>query len=231
MKHTQYHWHHIIPKHAGGTDDPSNLVYLTVEEHAEAHRVLWEQYQRPHDKLAWLMLSGKTTEAEAARIELAKFTMTKRWEDPVQREAQSRRMKGNTIGVGRQWTPSSETKQRISDTQKERYANGAIHNRRGVPHTEETKQKIRDSKCGKPLSPEHRQKISQGGMGRKQTEHQKHRAREANAKMWRVVTPEGVVLIITNLRQFCRAHHLSQGNMITHGKTKGYSAQPYHSPE
>ena len=28
----------------GGTNDPSNLVELTVEEHAEAHRVLWEKY-------------------------------------------------------------------------------------------------------------------------------------------------------------------------------------------
>ena len=30
---TLYHKHHIIPKHMGGTDDPSNK--LTVEEHAE----------------------------------------------------------------------------------------------------------------------------------------------------------------------------------------------------
>ena len=32
-----YHKHHIIPKHIGGTDDPSNLVDLTIEEHAEAN--------------------------------------------------------------------------------------------------------------------------------------------------------------------------------------------------
>jgi hypothetical protein len=31
------HKHHIIPKHAGGTNDPSNLVELTIEQHAEAH--------------------------------------------------------------------------------------------------------------------------------------------------------------------------------------------------
>lgn len=37
----------------GGTDDPSNLVKLTVEEHAEAHRILFEQYNRWQDKLAW----------------------------------------------------------------------------------------------------------------------------------------------------------------------------------
>jgi len=53
MKHT----HHIIPKHMGGTDDPSNLVELTVEEHAEAHRKLWEQYGHWEDEIAWKGLS------------------------------------------------------------------------------------------------------------------------------------------------------------------------------
>lgn len=52
------HMHHIIPRHAGGTDDPSNLVELTVEEHAEAHRVLYEKHGRWQDKLAWHGLSG-----------------------------------------------------------------------------------------------------------------------------------------------------------------------------
>lgn len=70
MSKVIYHWHHIIPRHAGGTDDPSNLIRLTITEHAEAHRLLWEQHGRVQDKLAWLMLSGKTEEAEAARIEL-----------------------------------------------------------------------------------------------------------------------------------------------------------------
>ena len=52
------HKHHIIPKHAGGTDDPSNIVELTVEEHAEAHRLLYEEHGKIQDKLAWLGLTG-----------------------------------------------------------------------------------------------------------------------------------------------------------------------------
>ena len=48
--------HHIIPKHMGGTDDPGNLVELTVEEHAAAHRILYEQYGKIEDKIAYLGL-------------------------------------------------------------------------------------------------------------------------------------------------------------------------------
>jgi hypothetical protein len=42
----------------GGTDDPSNLVELTVEEHAEAHRILFERYGKWQDNVAWKALSG-----------------------------------------------------------------------------------------------------------------------------------------------------------------------------
>jgi len=42
----------------GGTDDPSNLIELTVEEHAEAHRLLWEKYGKKEDELAWKGLAG-----------------------------------------------------------------------------------------------------------------------------------------------------------------------------
>ena len=58
------HIHHILPKHAGGTNDPSNLIELTIEEHAEAHRVLYEKYGRWQDKCAWLSLAKQIGEEE-----------------------------------------------------------------------------------------------------------------------------------------------------------------------
>lgn len=63
-----YHNHHIVPKHAGGTDNPENLVKLTIKEHAEAHRILWEKYGRWQDKIAWQSLSGQISCAEATKI-------------------------------------------------------------------------------------------------------------------------------------------------------------------
>lgn len=66
------HKHHIVPRHMGGSDDQSNIILLSVDEHAEAHRLLYEQHGKQEDFMAWKMLSGKTEEAEVARIELAK---------------------------------------------------------------------------------------------------------------------------------------------------------------
>ena len=53
-----YYTHHIIPRHAGGTNDPSNLIKLTIEEHAEAHRILYESHGRWQDYVAWKAISG-----------------------------------------------------------------------------------------------------------------------------------------------------------------------------
>lgn len=55
---TKYHIHHIVPKHAGGTNDPTNLVRLTVAEHAEEHRKLYEKDRNHYDYLAWKGLSA-----------------------------------------------------------------------------------------------------------------------------------------------------------------------------
>jgi hypothetical protein len=43
------HIHHIIPKHMGGSNDPSNLIKLTVAEHAEAHRKRFSESM----KISW----------------------------------------------------------------------------------------------------------------------------------------------------------------------------------
>lgn len=94
------HLHHIIPRHMGGTDDPSNLVYLSVEEHAEAHRVLFETYGRWEDKIAWLGLSGQATKQEVIKMVLSEA---------------GRRGGSKHDGSARHTTPhSTETKRKVS---------------------------------------------------------------------------------------------------------------------
>ena len=52
----------------GGTDHPSNLIKLTVEEHAEAHRQLFEKHGKWQDEIAWKTLSGQISNAEAIKL-------------------------------------------------------------------------------------------------------------------------------------------------------------------
>ena len=62
------HKHHIIPKHMGGSDDPSNIVELTIQEHADAHNLLYSLHRDPRDRLAELCLLGQAKDPEAVRI-------------------------------------------------------------------------------------------------------------------------------------------------------------------
>ena len=68
---TIYHKHHITPRHMGGTDDPENLVEVTIEQHAALHKQLWEDLGHWEDYLAWKSLSGQMLMSEV-KIEAQK---------------------------------------------------------------------------------------------------------------------------------------------------------------
>ena len=113
------HKHHIIPRHAGGTDNPDNLVCLTIEEHANAHRLLYEQYNRQEDYLAWRGLSGLIGKDEM-------------WREKCSLNS-SRPGKLNTFyGM----THSEETKKKISEKRT-----GHTDNK-GIPKSDDHKKKI-----------------------------------------------------------------------------------------
>lgn len=62
------HKHHIIPRHMGGSNDLSNIIELSVEEHSQAYLKLYEQYGKKEDLCAYYMLSGKSQDPEFKKM-------------------------------------------------------------------------------------------------------------------------------------------------------------------
>ncbi len=114
------HKHHIIPKHAGGSDDPSNIVELTTEEHALAHKKLFEQYGRWQDELAYLGLSGQIGREEAIRRAQSLSNKgnqnslgckrTQEYKDNI-----SKKMKGKRNALGHKQTDEDKKKKSIAN--------------------------------------------------------------------------------------------------------------------
>ena len=59
------HKHHIVPRHAGGLDDSTNLVELTPIQHAMWHYAEWQLHGRWQDRIAWRGLCGLIDTSEA----------------------------------------------------------------------------------------------------------------------------------------------------------------------
>ena len=159
------HKHHIIPKHAGGTNDASNIVELTVEEHAEAHRKLYEEHGRWQDQVAYRMLSGQISSYEAT-IEAIKKTQTGRKHTPEVIE--KRRQK--QIGSKR----SEETRLKMS-------LNNAM---KGKTLSEERKLILSKIHKGKKLSDEHREAIRKRHMGKPKSLEQRKKMSESAKVLW-----------------------------------------------
>jgi ketol-acid reductoisomerase len=133
----------------GGSNDPSNLVNLTVEEHAMAHLKLYNDHKNPYDLLAYegliKMKNGGELAAEASRIantgkiakpetlkkkskailkriEMGLYTPPTNAGLPRTSEWRSRvsvAMKGNKNGLGTK--RSEETKKKMSEAQQRRF--------------------------------------------------------------------------------------------------------------
>ena len=111
------HLHHILPRHMGGNNDPSNLIELTVEEHAEAHRKLYEEHGRHQDRRAWLGLAKMMTRKEIIReiLTAPKSEEHKRKISEAHKGRPKPWLLGNTNAKGNAGKPKSEEhKKKIS---------------------------------------------------------------------------------------------------------------------
>ncbi len=111
---TIYHKHHIVPKHMGGSDDTSNLVELTIEEHAQAHLDLYNEHGWHQDLVAHRMLLGQVSKAEAIK-ELQKKPKSVAWK---KKKSKATRGEANPM-YGK--TTSDKQKKAVGQSAKERF--------------------------------------------------------------------------------------------------------------
>lgn len=120
----EYHErHHIIPRSIGGSNEDENLIDLYPKEHFEAHRLLAEENPE-NEKLAfawWIMSTKSSTTNERYEYTPEEYEDAK----IALRKAQSK-------------------------AKKEQFANKENHPMFGKHHSEETKEKMRIAKQGRP---------------------------------------------------------------------------------
>lgn len=144
--------HHVIPRCLGGSDDLSNIVRLTPEEHYVAHQLLVKMNQG-HAGLLWAaiaMTSGGSTDRRSGnklygwlKQEFARRqTGSKRWSNEVKSRigaASKKRNQGeNHPMYGRKHSP--ETLAKLSAVRK-----GMPSPRKGAKLSEATREKLRSA--------------------------------------------------------------------------------------
>ena len=96
----------------GGSNDSSNLVELTVEEHALAHKRLYEDHGREEDRIAWLALSREISKEEA-RILAVKKALTGKPKSEQHKKNMSESMKRSSHKIH-----TAESSRKLSETMK-----------------------------------------------------------------------------------------------------------------
>lgn len=119
----------------GGDDSAENLVILTVEEHAIAHKELYEIYGKREDYVAWKCLSGQMA-VEDILLERSRLGAKKRSQKNIGRKnTEESKKKMSLAKLGKKRTEESKLKQSVSVT-------GDKNHFYGKTHTEETKKKM-----------------------------------------------------------------------------------------
>lgn len=138
-----WHRHHIIPKSAGGTDDPDNLVYLRREDHAWAHILYDRIYDGRTCKVFLGMLSHVTGSVKPWReityedckaladydpidIFLTSEAQKRYWADPEKRAYRTKKFSEAKIGkvnvcVNRKWVNNGVIRKRVNPEEVKYY--------------------------------------------------------------------------------------------------------------
>ena len=106
------HKHHVVPRYAGGTDEISNLIEVTVEEHAELHFARYLEFGDGRDWLAYHSLSAQATSewwisygghrhSDKAKLAIGKSKLGNTY--ALERYSLSQREKKNSYSLHKAW--------------------------------------------------------------------------------------------------------------------------------
>jgi len=140
--------HHIVPKHAGGTDEDNNFTYLTHREHVIAHYLLWRIHKQNGDRIAYQWMNGDLT------INIGFHG----------NHSDETRKKMSEAAKGRSF--SEEWRKKLSEAAKRRI------------YTEETRSNMANRQFGKKQSAKTIAKRVEKNRGKKRSEEQRKRIKE-----------------------------------------------------
>jgi hypothetical protein len=157
--------HHVVPKCVGGSDNSSNLVALTPEEHMVAHLLLIKMRQYKSHPNYYKLVFAANMMTVGRKVNKAQYGWLKRL------LAQTK----SKIYKGKKQAPETVNKRRAkligkkrTDESKERYRQSKLGKTR-KPFTESHLANMRAAKIKKPFkhSEESKRRISESNKGKK----------------------------------------------------------------
>jgi hypothetical protein len=185
--------HHILPESLGGSNDKENLVDLTAREHFICHWLLIKMTEgEDRSKMLYALNGMKAENRYQQRYSSAITSRVYERYRVEHAKNHSETMKGKTpVNKGKKM--SGEQKALLRERAKANHASGKVYSDEsqkkrlaklvGYKHSEETKQKQRQSQLGKikgPQSEEHRKAISDSMKGKTKKQGHADNVRKAN---------------------------------------------------
>lgn len=181
-----YERHHILPRSLGGTDDKSNITFITAREHFICHWLLIKIY--PTGEEHWKMLNAlRMMRAENPNQKRYNTKITSRVYAKLKEEysqIQSERVKGEkNPNFRKYWTEeqkqahSEKIKGRIQPAEEKDRQVAAMVGRKRAPFSQEWIEKLSDAKkgennimYGKTHKESSKELMRERALGRKQSE-------------------------------------------------------------
>jgi hypothetical protein len=159
--------HHIVPRCLGGSNDSSNLVRLTAEEHFIAHLLLVKIFPTVSGLTVAVICLSRHPEIN---INNKAYGWLKRKHSELKKGKRHTEATKKLISDKKKGTPSPNKGKAMSDEQKQKISianTGRVSKKRGVPMSDEQKKKVSASLTGKKQSAETIEKRAAKARGRK----------------------------------------------------------------